>query len=53
MQVSVEICEDLVRKLNITIPAERVDVEVKNRIVSTAKNSLGWFSSRESTCSCC
>ena len=37
MQVSVEICEDLVRKLNITIPAERVDVEVKNRIVSTAK----------------
>ena len=37
MQVSLEICDGLERKLNITVPAEKVDSEVKNRIVNTAK----------------
>lgn len=37
MQVSVEICEGLERKLNIAVPADKIDIEVKNRIISTAK----------------
>ena len=37
MQVSVETTEGLERRLTITVPAEKVDVEVKNRLRHIAK----------------
>ena len=37
MQVSVETTQGLERRLTISVPAEKVDVEVKNRLRHIAK----------------